>query len=252
MRQYHIIFLFFIMASMGMISCSKDPYHTAPSSQFTGSLMYNGNAIGVANNGQGGNVAGKAGNSVYFELTQPGYPLNSPISVVVNQDGSFADLLFNGSYKLSFPTGVYPFVVQDADSLPVSINGNTKLDINVTPYYIFSNEAFHLSTSDSIVTATFNITKVINDSNALPIGGVYLYISRTSFLDNNTNAATSSIEGSAISGLDNLQLTLKVPSDLSTYGATGAADQSYFYVRLGIQVGSLPQLLYSDVQKLSF
>jgi len=257
MKKYNLFLSILLMfAVTGIVSCSKDPHYTPPSSSFTGSLLYNGAPIGVANNGQGGSVngpqSGQNYNSVFFSLIQPGYPKNGAVFVVINQDGSFSDLLFNGSYKLSFPTGVYPFVPQNADTVPVTISGNTKLNINVTPYYMFDNDDFSLSSSDSIVTAKFGITQVITGVNALPLSAVYLYISRTSFVDNNINAAAVSIQGSAITDMSNIQLTLKVPSTLNTNGANGAAGQSNIYVRLGIQVSNRAQLLYSDIKELSF
>jgi hypothetical protein len=237
---------------IGLVSCKKDPYYSTPTAQFTGSLVYNGVPIGVANNGQGGNIAGKGANSVYFELFQPGYQLSGPIAVVVNQDGSFSDLLYDGSYKLSFPAGLYPFLPADADLSPVMIKGNVHMNINVTPYYTIDKETFSLSSGDSTVHATFDITQVITDTSARAIDKVSLYISRTSFVDDGANAAVVSLPGNLIPNLSGIQLSLKVPASLSISGAVGAATQNYLYVRLGIKTVNIGQLLYSDVQKLTF
>jgi Protein of unknown function (DUF3823) N-terminal domain/Domain of unknown function (DUF3823_C) len=241
-----------LFAGVWISSCSKDPYYTPPQSSFTGTLVYQGNPIGVANNGQGGNVKGPAANSVYFELFQPGYPLNAPISIVVGQNGSFSDLLYDGTYKLLFPAGIFPFLPADADSMTIVIKGKTNMSINVIPYYTINNDLFALSSSDSTVTATFDLTRVIGGTNAEPINSVLLYIGRTSFIDDGSNAAFVSLPGSSITGMTNLQLSLKVPSSLNTNGAIGAGDQNDVYVRLGVKVGGIPQLWYSGIQKLSF
>src|ERR1700754_4653799 len=93
--KFHYLTLI-LLASLAF-SCRKDNYD-APSSTFTGRLVYQGEAIQVEYD------------RVPFELYEYGFGKVGPINGTITPDGSFSHLLFDGDYKFVIRPGQGPFV----------------------------------------------------------------------------------------------------------------------------------------------
>lgn len=214
-------------------SCKNDNY-APPKSQFTGALTYKGDTIQVASE------------QVTFELWQSGFGKMTPIKVNVDQDGVFSALLFDGDYKLDFPSGQGPFMANhintkdNSDTVQVHVAGNTHLDIEVMPYYMIRNPAFSLS--GKTVTATCGLEKVITDVNQEDVEKVTLYLSKTAFDDNNNNIATAEIAGGDITDMSHISLKADVPDLVPT--------QNYIFARIGLKVQNVEDLLFSPTVKI--
>lgn len=222
-----------IAGMLFLVSCAKDNYD-APNSYFTGSITYNGEPIHVE------------WNQVRFQLWENGYTPVTPIDVTIAQDGTFSALLFNNTYKLSFPGGQGPFKTKDSggstkDTILVNINGDQQMDIEVVPYYMVRDP--QIVKSGSNVDATIRLEKIINGADAKDIERVTLYLNKTQFVSGANNIATSSINGPDITDFNSIGLSLAVPA------MTPAQD--FIYARVGVKISGVEDLIFSPVQKLS-
>jgi hypothetical protein len=94
-----------------------------------------------------------------LQLYQDGYALHDAISVYVGQDGAFYASLFDGEYKLVTRDGNGPWV-NSRDTTIVNVKGKTEIQLNVTPYFSYSNE--NISVSGSKMNASFTINKIVS------------------------------------------------------------------------------------------
>jgi hypothetical protein len=229
-------FILFVFVCVTVLSCEKDNYDE-PSSQLSGRLMYNGEAIGLERN------------QVPLELYQYGFGRVAPIRSTFAQDGTYSQLLFNGDYKLIIPNGQGPFMWKQLasgapDSLSISLNGDQTLDLDVTPFYMIRNAQF--TAAGGKVTATFKAEKIITDANAKDIERVELYINKTQFVSRagEDNLASSDMAGSDIADPNNISLNVTIPTITPT--------QNYVFARVGIKVAGVEDRIYSQVQRIQF
>jgi hypothetical protein len=230
--KFHYIVL--MACIFALVSCKKDTYK-APSSTLSGRLVYNGDPIGIEYN------------QVPFNLFQSGYGLVGPITGTFTPDGLYSTLLFNGTYKFTIPPGQGPFRWKEnasggRDTVLVTVNGNTTMDIQVTPYYMIRTP--QLTVGGGKVSGTFKIEKVITDANAKDIDRVSLYINKTQFVSGADNIASVNLAGSAITDPNNVTLSVTLPSITPT--------QNYVYARIGIKIAGAEDMIFSPLQKLQF
>ncbi|HEY6082242.1 MAG TPA: DUF3823 domain-containing protein [Chitinophagaceae bacterium] len=227
--QYTVL----ILAVIFFAACQKDNY-TPPGSRLQGAILYQSDSINVSYN------------DVNFQLWQSGFGKLTPINVSVDQNGSYSALLFNGDYKLIIPQGAGPFMNQtdpktNSDTILVHVQGNQSLNIQVLPYYMIRNPRFSAG-SDSTITATCKLEKIITDANARDVDWVALYISKTTFVDTRTSISTRSINGSDITDMNNISLNAKVPVMIPT--------QHYVFARIGVKIANVQNMIFSPVEKL--
>ncbi|MDJ1485479.1 DUF3823 domain-containing protein [Cytophagaceae bacterium YF14B1] len=229
-----LFYLTGIMMITTVSSCAFDNYD-APDTYLTGRIVYNGEPINVAYD------------NVIFELWEPGWQTKIPINVPVTQDGSYSTILFKSTYKLVFQSGQGPFrMLQNdqtgSDTLIVDLKGSQTLDIEVLPYYMIRNAQFS-STGDRKVTASCRVEKIITDIlYAKDVEHVSLYVSKTQFVDQRTSMVSQEITGSAITDLNNVSLSVTVPSS--------APIQNYIYARIGVKISGIEDMIFSPVQKI--
>ncbi|WP_036603239.1 DUF3823 domain-containing protein [Olivibacter sitiensis] len=207
-------------------SCGKDNYE-APTAQLKGRIVYQGEAIPVSYN------------DVVFELFEPGWQLQNPITVTVDQDGSYAAMLFNASYKAFFQPNQGPFIAP-ADSLAIEVNGNTEFDIEVLPYFMLRNPSF--TANDRNVQATFQVEKIINDERARNIEHITLYVGKTLFTDGRTAVASSRMDGGTVDISQTINLNVDVPFLTPT--------QNYIFARVGLKIVGVEDMVFTPVQRL--
>lgn len=232
-RIFNYWFHLMILSVCFLLSCQKDNY-PVPNSKLQGAILYKGDTIHVA------------ANQVNFQLWQSGYGKLTPITVNVNQDGIFSALLFNGDYLLNFPKGRGPFISDkidtgnNKDTIRLSVRGNTQQNIEVLPYYMVRNVNFNLDAGK--IHGNFKLEKIITDLNSKKVEWVRLYVNKTIFVDNNNNIAFQTIDGSDIVNFENISLGLDTPQIVPS--------QDYFFVRIGIKIENVEDMLFSKAQKV--
>jgi hypothetical protein len=228
-------FLYVILIALGVFSasCKKDNYK-APSSTFSGRLVYQGEPVNVSYN------------DVYFELWEPGWGKSTPINVNVSQDGAFSALLFNAAYKLVIPAAQGPFrSVKDkttnSDTVPLTISGNLTRDIEVLPYYMIRTPK--VAAAGRKLTATFGAEQIIKDVNARAIERVSLYVCKTQFVDGRNSIATGDLGGGDIVNPATISLQVDVPALVP--------EQKTVFARIGLKVAGIEDMIFSPVQEIA-
>lgn len=214
------------------ISCKKDNY-SAPDVALTGRLVYKGDAINVEYN------------QVPFEVYQYGFGKTGPITGTFAQDGSYSLLLFDGEYKFIIPNGQGPFKWKQttqgaADTTTIDLSGNQSVDLEVTPYYMIRSP--QITASAGKVAGECKIEKIITDASAKDIEAVRLYINKTQFVSGADNIAVTSVDGSAISDLNNVNVNVTIPNLVPS--------QNYVFARIGLKIAGVEDMIFSDVKKL--
>jgi len=128
------------------------------------------------------------------------------------------------------------------DSMAITMSGNQNLDIQVTPYYMIRNP--QITGSGTNVTATFKAEKIITDANAKDIERVSLYINKTQFVSGGDNIAATDMSGSAITDMNNISLTVGIPTIVPT--------QNYVFARIGLKISGVEDMLFSPVTRIQF
>ncbi|NLR81519.1 DUF3823 domain-containing protein [Chitinophaga eiseniae] len=224
--------ILFVALVAGIASCKKDNY-PAPSSTFSGKLVYQGEPVNVSYN------------DVYFELWEPGWGKSTAINVNVSQDGSFSTLLFNASYKLIIPASQGPFrSLPDkgtgTDTMLLNVSGSIKQDIEVMPYYMIRTPKF--TNTGRSLTATFRIDKIITDANARNVEKVALYVCKNQFVDGRNSIKTVEKPGSAITDPASVSLQLDIPDVVPA--------QKSVFARIGLKVAGVEDMIFSRVQEV--
>lgn len=228
--QYIVLVVFCFVA----FSCKKDNY-AEPRSTLSGMFHYKGVPIHVQHD------------QVPFELYQYGFGKVGPINGAITQEGNYSHVLFDGEYKLVVRPGQGPFYWPQSsgkqDSLTITVNGNTKRDIEVEPYYMIRNPQITKGTG-STVSATFKIEKIITDAaRAKNIETATLFVNKTQFVSGNDNIARINIAGSAIADPNNVSLTVSVPTITPT--------QNYVFARIGVKSAGVEDWIFSPVVKIN-
>ena len=226
-----------------VVSCKKDNFK-APATTLSGRLTFNGDSVCVEYN------------QVPFNIYQPGFGKTGPIAGTFAPDGTYSILTFDGNYKFTIPAGQGPFRWKELtagvrDTINIALAGDKTINIEVMPYYMIRNLATTSSTG-RVVTANFNIEKIITDpALAQNIATVGLYINKTAFVSeaNNENlgsgAAGGIVEmaGSALpANLTNITLTSTIPILLPS--------QNYVYARIGIKINGVEDRIFSPLRKI--
>jgi hypothetical protein len=228
-------FLYVILIAVGVFSasCKKDNYK-APSSTFSGRLVYQGEPVNVSYN------------DVYFELWEPGWGKSTPINVNVSQDGAFTALLFNAGYKLVIPAAQGPFrsikdKTTNSDTIPLTISGNLTRDIEVLPYYMIRTPK--VAAAGRTLTATFGAEQIIKDVNARAIERVSLYVCKTQFVDGRNSIATRDLGGGDIVNPATISLQVDVPALVP--------EQKTVFARIGLKIAGIEDMIFSPVQEIA-
>jgi len=224
-----------VMALLVLVaSCAKDNF-TEPKSTLSGQIVYQGEPVGVEYN------------QVRLQLWQPGFGKLAAIDAQVAQDGSYSATLFNGKYKMVVPRGRGPFrtLEKDAaskDTLFVTLEGNQEVDLEVLPYYMIRTPQF--TGAENKVTANFKLEKIITDANAKDIERVSLFVNKTEFVSRATNVSATDIVGADIKDLNAISVSTDIPTLVPT--------QKYVFVRVGVKIKDVEDMIFSPVQKVEF
>lgn len=234
-----------LLLIIGLAGCEFDNFEP-PKSTFEGRLVYKGEPLLIqsANAGVGNN----SDFPVFLELWQKAYNNRSSIRVPIKQDGSFSSLLFDGDYKLIVPNGQGPFLwkrtaANTPDSVDVAIRGSKTMDIEVLPYYMVRSPQF--TVAGRKVSGTVKLEKVITDAvNGKTIERVSLYVNKTQFVDSGNSINNTNLAGSAITDLNNVSITT---ADIGTI----TPSQGYVFVRIGVKITGVEDMIYTPIQKVN-
>lgn len=219
--------IIYIILGLGIVfsqaGCEYDNFDE-PEAILSGSVVYEGEPIGVRTNGP------------QLELWQDGYELEYNIPVHIAHDGSYSVSLFNGEYKMVIKNGG-PWMPQLNDTIIVRVDGNTIYDVAVTPYYIIENESFQ-KTGNSI-TANFTIEKIASEGD---IESVNLYLGKSILTDQNKKEHAELVDLSNITIGEETTFTVDIPEDLLNAG--------YVFVRVGVRSTLSNEFYYTQVQKI--
>jgi hypothetical protein len=226
-----------LLAGLGLLAagCAKDNI-TPPTSQLTGRITYQNQALNVRGSG-----------NVQLELWQRGEYFRNKIQVFVAQDGTYSADLFDGDYKLTRLRDNGPWQ-NNTDSISVTVKGNTVVDVPVTPYFTIGTATF--AKANNVVTASCKVNQV---STSRTIESVSLFINYTQFVDNSNvvgqtvpeQAANTGVtlSGAALANLgNNLNLSFIVPA---------AARGKILYARVGVKTQGVGEMIYSPVQQIA-
>lgn len=228
-------YILLLACAVTVFSCKKDNYD-APGSSLSGRLTYKGETFGVERN------------QVPFELYQYGFGKVGPIGQTFAQDGTWSSLLFDGDYKFIVPNGQGPFMWKKTssgapDSTAITVRGGQTLDIEVTPYYMIRTP--QIAAASGRATATLKLEKIITDAiNGKGIDEVTLYINKTQFVSGGDNIAAASVAGSAITDLNNISVSVAIPSITPT--------QNYVFARIGLKISGVEDRIFSPLVKLTY
>lgn len=226
-----IYYLMLLGTVLTFASCELDNFDE-PDAMLSGNLTYNGQVIPVARN------------QVGFELWQPGYGAPGAINVTVAQDGSYSSRLFSGDYKLIFQGNQGPFQAPK-DTIYFTMNGSMEMDIPVTPYYMIGNPQF--SQSGGTVSGSCSVNQIITGADAKNVERVVLVINRTLFVDANSGdeGSIASADGD-LSDLSNVSMSVDIPVDETK------PDQNYIFARIGLKIEGVEDMIYTQVEKITF
>lgn len=224
------IYILFLL--LPVFSCKKDNYE-APSSTLKGRILYNKEEIGLEFN------------RVPLEFYQPGFGKKGAINASFAQDGSYSALLFDGEYKAIIPNGQGPFkwpqnTAGVNDTLAVTVNGSQTVDLQAIPYYLIRNVVYKVSGTD--LTATFRVDQIITGNDAKKIERVNLYVNKTQFVSGSDNIVSSELSGGSITDPTALTLKAVVPAIVPV--------QNYVFVRIGVKIDGVEDMVFSPLQKI--
>lgn len=218
-----------------LAGCKEDNFEP-PTSIITGSVVFEGEAVGVRSpivDFSGDNTTG----GIELELWQSGFDFRQKIPVYLAQDGTFSATVEDGTYQLIPLRGNGPWA-NVTDSIEVVVNGSANVEVPVQPYFVLNNTTF--SNSGNMISASFNVQQVVADA---VLENVTLFIGSTTIVDSYNNAANTSQAGGDIADINApINLSVEVPDDLAAKG--------YVFARVGVKTVGTAEMLYSDVQKI--
>ncbi|UJH90743.1 DUF3823 domain-containing protein [Antarcticibacterium sp. 1MA-6-2] len=220
-----IYFILFLGVILSLGSCEIDNYDE-PDALFSGQLTYQGEPVRVA------------ADEVRFQLWQTGFGNEGPLDVHVAQDGSFSAVLFSGEYLLSLLSGEGPFQANTGEE-QIIINGNTTMDIEVTPYYMISNAAYNVS--GNVVEGSASLNQIITGEGGRNVERVTLYLNDAQFVSENSDENIAGGDAN-LEDLSNLMMSVEIPGDY---------DRNYIFARIGVKIEGVEDMLFSPVQKLT-
>lgn len=223
MKSYIIRISLFMLFSAALLGCEFDNFEE-PKSTLEGRIVHQGEPLSLRSRG------------VELELWQHGYDLFQKIPIYVNQDGVFSAQLFDGDYKLTFIRGNGPWLDQ-TDSVDVKVRGNKMIDIEVQPYYTLTPPTY------SVNGSKMNVDFIVNGVNMeREIEYVAVFMGKTVITDVVRNEGVSNFSGADITKGSSTSLDVDIPA--------GLGGRSEVFVRVGLKVEGIQELLYTQTEKV--
>jgi len=248
-----LLIMLLAVTSMLVQSCGKDNLKY-PSSTLSGRFLYNGQPVRLLQTSPDINSINNTGHALALtQITgaQQRYSVGE-IQVYARHDGSFTGKMFDGDYTARTLTSKMPF--EDFTGLPVTIKGNTTLDIPVVPYFWMTN----LTTTfvGNVFTATFTLAKVSTNA-ARTLQYIQVALSPTNYAD---AAAFSAIRNFApgvaapnvvvSDGVCTVRVDLSTLSTAEKSALAAQGPGSHIWASVAVKTNGVTDALYSDVIQL--
>jgi hypothetical protein len=215
-------YLALALAALG--GCDFDNF-APPQSELTGRVVYQGQTVNVRQN------------AVQLELWQDGFELSDPIPLHINQDGTFAAMLFDGEYKLVRKQNNGSWV-NNADTLRIEVRGSLDLDVPVEPFFTIENAT--IERAGSALTGSFALQQIVADRE---VERIALYVGTTRFVDSRYNALSveQEVDNTALEGINSL--TADLGGELQ--------DEDHLFARIGVKTVGVEEMIYTPVEEIS-
>lgn len=222
MSKNSLFYTVAVISMLLMVGCSLDNYEE-PSSILTGKVAFNGNSVGLSH--------GK----VSFNLYQEGYGKRGPIPVYLAYDGSFSAMLFDGAYRLEIIDNNGPWN-NDIQPMDIIVNGDTDIEIDVTPYYFLTDVSIVLNGNE--VRSLCNVREV---SPERKLRQLFLCVGPTRFISDQSYSYVARRNLMPVN-LGGNSISVDISDIISEY--------DMLYARLGLQMEGLQECIYSDVIRI--
>ncbi len=229
-----------------LASCEYDNYD-APSHEYKGALLCDGKPFQYD------------ANRSLFRFYQKGFGKeDSGTALSVSNDGTFSQLLFDDTYKLTLVNQTLPFEMPDFpskgaglgyDSIAYRITGNIVQNFEVHPYYKISGLSAALSENGRNIVATFNVEKMTNTEKEAPaLKSAKLYLSTSRIVDSGTNCMRSVNVSSSENGGYEVSIPLAYYRDKKYYVNNF---RTYAFYRVALELDGIPDYyLFSEIKKI--
>jgi len=207
-----------------------------PTSRVSGQFLYKGQPMqlmGTASDATGSNM---------LQLHQTGQGwVQGFVKVFAKHDGSFTVNAFDGDYYLNLTPGRGPWL-PNTDTLRFSLNRQAEnLNFEVIPYFWISN--YTSSYSDSVLTASFNLEKVVASAE---LERVVIQLGTTAIVDNFAKTYEQSFTALA-AGPNTITVNLK---DLTSAQKSNLKKTGLLFARVGVKTRNVTDLIYSQTIRL--
>src|SRR5476651_269686 len=138
-NKISLLIMLLAAASLLVQSCGKDNL-SYPTSTLSGHFTYNGQQVGMLYANPDFLFGAGTGHNLAFQQvtgTQAVYG-SGEITVYAQHDGSFTSKFFDGTYNYRTLSSKNPFEDIPETTTPITVKGDTKLEISVVPYWWMS------------------------------------------------------------------------------------------------------------------
>ena len=241
------------VASVAVAGCDLFAYDNfdPPASVISGQLEFNGEAVPMRGHVQNVSIWQIPDDTLQYPTWR-----TTSFGVLVNQDGTFRGLIYDGTYEASIESTGGPFVPNNART-PFVMRGSHELDMSIVPYYTIEDETITYDPNAGIgggaITATFRVGQ--HDTSRL-VDLVALYISPVNTVDhvNVFSIPTSQRERNkaAIQAeLDTnglITITVNLPADV--HRMPQPEPRAHVFVRVGVKPVGVTERVYTHVYKI--
>lgn len=188
-----------------------------------------------------------------LKFYQSSFPKYGSFNVFINQDGKFEGLVFDGDYQIIHQENRGPWKTNGpSDTLRIEVKGDLNVNYPVDAYYLLgdagANGTFALTTEPGVdgqgaattvtkLTGSCAITKL--DPTAT-IEYMRLYLSETSFVDDETYIQRANITNDGTTGSGSFTITA-ANLNKTKFGK---------FARIGLKITGKQDLVYTKVFKL--
>jgi hypothetical protein len=238
------------VASVAVAGCDLFAYDNLdpPTSVFSGQLEFNGEAVPMRGHVQ----------SVRIWQIEPVFPTaeTNSYEILVNQDGTFRGLLYDGTFEASIESTGGPFVPNNARTR-FEMRGSYELNMPIVPYYTIEDETITYDRNAGVgggaMTATFRVGQ--HDTSRL-VDFVALYISLVNTVDhvNVFTIASSQIQRTRAqiqTQLDtNGLITITVNLPANVHQLPQPEPRKHVFVRVGVKPVGVTERVYTNVYRI--
>jgi uncharacterized protein DUF3823 len=270
-QKYKISTIIMLLAAASLLvqSCGKDNVKY-PTSTLSGHFTYNGQKVGMLFANPDLYFGAGTGHNLAFQQVSGKQNVygSGEINVYAQHDGSFTSKFFDGDYVYRTLGTKNPFEDIPVTTTPITIKGDTQLEIPVVPYWWMTGLATTFTGgtggATGVFTATFTLTKV-STATARTLDRVFIYLSPTNRPDAasavqgaiRSFVAGTNSNGNVVPAAASAGGTVTVKVDLAALSSTTSAPEKQFltttlgtnahiWATVAVKTTGITDALYSD------